>query len=87
MTYDGHVHPCCYTTQTGDRRAQNRRSFGNLLEHSFQEIWNGQIYSVFRRKMQEGILPSACEHCPKYVGKQDQPLHVITESIRTFAGG
>ena len=20
VTYDGYVHPCCYTTQTGDRR-------------------------------------------------------------------
>jgi MoaA/NifB/PqqE/SkfB family radical SAM enzyme len=77
VTYDGYVHPCCYTTQTGDRKAQNRRSFGNLLEHPFQEIWNGQLYLEFRRKMQGGILPSACEHCPKYVGKRDQPLPVI----------
>jgi MoaA/NifB/PqqE/SkfB family radical SAM enzyme len=76
VTYDGYVHPCCYTTQTGDRTAQNRRSFGNLLEQPFQEIWNGQLYPGFRRKMQEGILPSACEHCPKYVGKQDQPLWI-----------
>jgi MoaA/NifB/PqqE/SkfB family radical SAM enzyme len=77
VTYDGYVHPCCYTTQTGDRKAQNRRSFGNLLERPFEEIWNGQVYPEFRRKMREGILPSACEHCPKYVGKQDQSLHVI----------
>jgi radical SAM protein with 4Fe4S-binding SPASM domain len=72
VTYDGYVHPCCYTTQTGDRKAQNRRSFGNLLDRPFQEIWNGQLYPEFRRKMQDGILPSACEHCPKYVGKPDQ---------------
>ena len=26
VSYDGYVHPCCYTTQTGDRKAQNRRS-------------------------------------------------------------
>jgi MoaA/NifB/PqqE/SkfB family radical SAM enzyme len=78
VTYDGHVHPCCYTTQTGDRRAQNRRSFGNLLDHSFHGIWNGGMYLAFRRKMQDGVLPSACEHCPKYVGKPDRPLTVIT---------
>jgi MoaA/NifB/PqqE/SkfB family radical SAM enzyme len=77
VTHDGYVHPCCYTTQSGDRKAQNRRSFGNLLEHSFREIWNGQAYPEFRRKMQGGVLPSACEHCPKYVGKRDQPLAVI----------
>jgi radical SAM protein with 4Fe4S-binding SPASM domain len=71
VTYDGYVHPCCYTTQTGDRRAQNRRSFGNLSESSFEEIWNSDVYSTFRRKMQKGVLPHACEHCPKYFGKSD----------------
>lgn len=32
VTRDGHVHPCCLTTQTGDRQAQNRRSLGNLID-------------------------------------------------------
>jgi radical SAM protein with 4Fe4S-binding SPASM domain len=68
VTYDGYVHPCCYTTQTGDRRAQNRRSFGNLSEDSFEEIWHSETYSTFRRKMRAGVLPHACEHCPKYYG-------------------
>lgn len=71
VTYDGYVHPCCYTTQTGDRQAQNRRSFGNLLERSFQEIWRSEAYTVFRRKMKAGILPVACGHCPKYTGRPD----------------
>jgi len=71
VTYDGYVHPCCYTTQAGDRKAQNRRSFGNLLEHSFDEVWNADRYSEFRKKMALGILPYECQHCPKYFGKQD----------------
>jgi MoaA/NifB/PqqE/SkfB family radical SAM enzyme len=71
VTYDGYVHPCCYTTQTGDRRAQNRRSFGNLSKYSFEEIWNSDVYAAFRRKMRKGVLPHACEHCPKYFGKSD----------------
>jgi MoaA/NifB/PqqE/SkfB family radical SAM enzyme len=71
VTYDGFVHPCCYTTQTGDRAAQNQRSFGNLVAHPYQEIWSKQTYSSFRDKMAEGILPEACEHCPKYFGKPD----------------
>jgi MoaA/NifB/PqqE/SkfB family radical SAM enzyme len=78
VTYDGYVHPCCYTTQTGDRKAQNGRSFGNLVEQAFHKVWNGSLYSAFRRKMREGILPYECEHCPKYIGKRDdspnQPL-------------
>jgi pyrroloquinoline quinone biosynthesis protein E len=71
VTYDGHVHPCCYTTQTGDRRAQNRRSFGNLSTSAFGDIWRGESYATFRRKMRKGVLPHACEHCPKYYGTSD----------------
>jgi MoaA/NifB/PqqE/SkfB family radical SAM enzyme len=71
VTYDGYLHPCCYTTQTGDRAAQNRRSFGNLLTQSYDAIWNGEVYAGFRRKMQEGVLPLACQRCPKYVGKPE----------------
>ena len=73
VTYDGFVQPCCYTTQTGDRAAQNQRSFGNLITSPFEEIWNKETYSSFRDKMQEGILPKVCEHCPKYFGKPDRP--------------
>jgi MoaA/NifB/PqqE/SkfB family radical SAM enzyme len=75
VTYDGYVHPCCYTTQNGDRRAHNDRSFGNLLERSFREVWNGDLYSSFRKKMQAGILPYQCQHCPKYIGKPDRSRH------------
>jgi len=71
VTYDGHVHPCCYTTQTGDRAVQNRRSFGNLVERPFAEIWKGDLYASFRRKMAEGTLPYQCGHCPKYHGRPD----------------
>jgi len=71
VTYDGYLHPCCYTTQTGDRTAQNRRSFGNLVERPFREMWGNAAYASFRRKMGEGILPQQCGHCPKYRGRPD----------------
>ena len=71
VSYDGYVHPCCYTTQTGDRKAQNKRSFGNLIERDFTQIWHGGAYSLFRDKMRAGVLPQACGHCPKYFGRQD----------------
>ena len=76
VSYDGYVHPCCYTTQTGDRAAQNRRSFGNLVTSPFERIWNSTSYSSFRDKMKAGTLPQACEHCPKYSGKPDR--HSVT---------
>jgi MoaA/NifB/PqqE/SkfB family radical SAM enzyme len=73
VTYDGYVHPCCYTTQSGDRTAHNGRSFGNLRKQSFDQVWKGEVYSTFRKKMELGILPYQCQHCPKYAGKQDMP--------------
>jgi radical SAM protein with 4Fe4S-binding SPASM domain len=71
VTYDGFVHPCCYTTQSGDRAAQNDRSLGNLLDHPFGELWNSASYSQFRKKMHDGILPRGCQNCPKYSGRAD----------------
>lgn len=71
VTYDGFVHPCCYTTQSGDRAAQNGRSLGNLLGRSFSELWNSRSYSDFRKKMRAGILPYQCQDCPKYSGRED----------------
>ena len=81
VTYDGHLHPCCYTTQTGDRKAHNRRSFGNLLQHSFDVLWKTEEYSIFRQKMQQGILPHQCQHCPKYSGRQDQSAPSARERL------
>jgi MoaA/NifB/PqqE/SkfB family radical SAM enzyme len=75
VTYDGFVHPCCYTTQSGDRTAQNDRSLGNLLERSFFELWHGRSYSAFRKKMAAGILPYQCQNCPKYSGREDVSLN------------
>ena len=71
VTYDGYVHPCCYTTQTGDRNAQNQRSLGNLVDHHFADVWRTEAYSAFRTKLQSGILPRICQDCPKYIGVPD----------------
>jgi MoaA/NifB/PqqE/SkfB family radical SAM enzyme len=78
VTYDGYVHPCCYTTQNGDRKSHNSRSLGNLVDRSFDELWNGELYSAFRKKMALGILPYQCQHCPKYSGSPDAATAQIT---------
>jgi MoaA/NifB/PqqE/SkfB family radical SAM enzyme len=71
VTQDGYVHPCCYTTQSGDRAAQNQRSLGNLIDQSFDAVWEGDAYTTLRQKMAQGILPYQCAHCPKYSGLPD----------------
>ena len=71
VTYNGYVHPCCYTTQSGDRTGQNSRSLGNLVDRTYADIWQSDEYVAFRDKMARGILPKECAHCPKYYGKPD----------------
>jgi pyrroloquinoline quinone biosynthesis protein E len=78
VTHDGYVHPCCHTTQTGDRTALNFRSLGNLLRTSVDEIWTGPGYAAFREKMKRGTLPTQCAHCPKYSGKADVPAGIVS---------
>ena len=77
VTYDGYVHPCCYTTQNGDRTAQNSRSLGNLIDRSYADIWQGE-YLELRQKMAQGILPHQCAHCPKFKGKPDPARNSAT---------
>lgn len=71
VTRDGYVHPCCLTTQTGDRQAQNRRSLGNLIESPIADIWKAAGLSTLRKNMKDGVLPHACHQCPSYSGRPD----------------
>ena len=42
-----------------------RKSFGNLLEHSLDEIWHSKEYSEFRKKMLDINLLPICKRCCK----------------------
>ncbi len=42
-----------------------RKSFGNLLEHSLDEIWHSREYSEFRKKMLDINLLPICKRCCK----------------------
>lgn len=50
----GNVTTCCFNT---------RRHMGNLHDQTFDEIWNGELYRLFRMKMAQGWLPSWCQGC------------------------
>lgn len=60
ITADGDVYPCCLAVDTaGSLR------LGNVREASFREIWHGEQYVRFRRRMleQRSAVP-ICAHCP-----------------------
>jgi len=52
---DGAVFPCC--------RAPQELEMGNALEQPIAEIWNGEKYREFRRRMNEGDYPDVCATC------------------------
>ena len=54
VSVGGDVTPCCMP---------GRPVAGNLLEQSFEEIWNGPVYSAMRRGMITGQPFDCCAHC------------------------
>jgi radical SAM protein with 4Fe4S-binding SPASM domain len=55
----GDVHPCCV--------AADELLMGNLLERPFAEIWNGERYRRFRRRMNTRDYPEVCRTCEHLV--------------------
>lgn len=51
---DGNVTICCFG---------KTNPVGNVLEESFQHIWNGKIYSDCRKSFFRGLLPDFCIGC------------------------
>ena len=57
ITWDGYVVPCCF-----DKDAQF--NMGNLNNSSFDEIWQGEKYNNFRKKLIKGRKSiSICQNC------------------------
>ncbi len=41
-----------------------RKSFGNILEEPFNEVWNSETANRFRKQLFENNLTPLCENCP-----------------------
>jgi radical SAM protein with 4Fe4S-binding SPASM domain len=65
VTPDGAVYPCC--------RGPKELQMGNVLEQSFEEIWNGPAYQAFRRGMLSGEYPEVCRTCVVLTGPAHFP--------------
>lgn len=65
---DGTVSPCCVT----------RRSLGNLNKQNIWEIWNGEGFKKFRKRMKTSNKPPECKVCHLFAdrdGKYDKGVH------------
>ncbi len=57
ITWDGKVVPCCF-----DKDAQHQ--LGNLQTHTFDQIWNNDLYKDFRAKLVKGRKEiDICTNC------------------------
>lgn len=52
---NGNISTCCFNVH---------HHMGNLIEAgSFEKVWNGENYRLFRKKMKQGIMPYWCKNC------------------------
>ena len=57
ISIDGRVSPCCY----------NRDMIDCYPDNSISQIWNGEIYSSYRKHIRKNELPIACATCEKAI--------------------
>ena len=57
VTVEGDVTPCCNYFDSREIK------LGNAFEQSGEEIWNGEPYRAFRRRLMSGDLPDRCKTC------------------------
>ena len=61
VTWDGNVVPCCF-----DKDAEHQ--LGNIAEHNFASIWQGEAYQEFRSKIKKGRQNiDICSNCSEGV--------------------
>lgn len=57
VTVEGDVTPCCNYYDSRELK------LGNVFEQDGEEIWNGEPYRAFRRRLMSGDLPDKCKVC------------------------
>jgi len=62
--WNGDVVPCCYDLE-------GEEIMGNLKDNTMEEIWNGEKYRYFRKRLKNSVLssqkqPDLCKGCLKY---------------------
>ncbi|MBU1109736.1 MAG: radical SAM protein [Candidatus Riflebacteria bacterium] len=73
---NGDVLPCCYLL------GRPSHIMGNVLNKSFQEIWNGSNYVSFRKNLMQNrsSLPG-CRTCPRNDASFHQKLKIIDQVL------
>jgi len=70
VRFDGTVAPCVITG----------RVLGNLNKNKAEEIWNGEMYQKFRRRMKSENKPYECIHCHFFPGPKRYDINLDDKS-------
>ncbi|MGY4329393.1 radical SAM protein with 4Fe4S-binding SPASM domain [Bradyrhizobium sp. LB7.2] len=83
FSVDGRVDVCCIATGP----SQEYYQLGNLMNQSFQEVWNGERAREFRRTVNSDQPLPPCERCPMshaYQGPWFDPVHTMGQFRSLF---
>lgn len=72
---NGEVYPCC--------RGPRELLMGNVNEQSMTEIWNGEKYREFRRRMNARDYPEVCSTCDVLVANPHFDKKWVKQPART----
>ena len=80
---DGRVVACCYDLTSST-------NFGNIMEMSLQEIWDGLPSLSFRKDYESGNYPELCQNCmlvtgPKYLLHKDSDRPRVIHRVSDFS--
>jgi radical SAM protein with 4Fe4S-binding SPASM domain len=59
LSISGDVYPCCEMASGG------YRVMGNVNDHSFMDVWNGDAYRSLRATVNSETPPDFCAKCPR----------------------
>ena len=76
--WNGDVVSCCYDLE-GDQ------VMGNLNSNSIKEIWHGEKYNNFRKRLKDSVFspklqPEFCKGCLKYLPPQKTQRDLVTQA-------
>jgi len=57
VTVEGDITPCCNYYDGQELR------LGNVFKQDGDDIWNGEPYRAFRRRLMNGDMPTKCQNC------------------------
>lgn len=74
---DGTISPCCYTINYD--RNNEKAKWG---KYAIKEIWESEIFQIYRKSIKSGLLPDACSICRDKIARKEFSSLKTQEFVR-----